>query len=66
MHVTILKKNNALLVESFIGRNESFIREANNVNITDGYGQNALFTAVQRVPVSLRKYDSVALLIEKL
>ena len=65
MHVTILKKNNALLVESFIRRNESFIREANNVNITDGYGQNALFTAVQRVPVSLRKYDSVALLIEK-
>tara|TARA_Y100000588_G_C14182750_1_gene894410 strand:- start:545 stop:1471 length:927 start_codon:yes stop_codon:yes gene_type:complete len=65
MHVAILKKNNALLVESFILRNEPFIRDANNVNTTDEYGQNALFTAVQRVPVNLRKYDSVALLIEK-
>ena len=65
MHVAILKKNNALLVESFILRNEPFIRDANNVNTTDEYGQNALFTAVQRVPVNLRKYDAVALLIEK-
>ena len=65
MHIAILKKNNALLVESFILRNPPFIREATNVNITDGYGQNALFTAVQRVPASLRKYDSIALLIEK-
>ena len=51
--------------ESFILRDESFIREAENVNITDDYGQNALFTAVQRAPVNLRKYDAVALLIEK-
>ena len=65
MHVSILKKNNALLVESFILRDESFVREAENVNITDDYGQNALFTAVQRAPVNLRKYDAVDLFIEK-
>ena len=65
MHVSILKRNKALLVESFILRNESFIRDADNINITDDYGQNALFTAVQRAPVNLRKYDAVALLIAK-
>ena len=65
MHVTIVKKNNALLVESFILRNEPFLRDAKDVNHTDEYGQNALFTAVQRTPVNLRKYDAVALLVEK-
>ena len=52
-------------MESFILRDESFILDADNINITDDYGQNALFTAVQRAPVDLRKYDAVALLIEK-
>ena len=65
MHVTIVKKNNALLVESFILRNEPFLRDVKDVNNTDEYGQNALFTAVQRTPVNLRKYDAVALLVEK-
>ena len=65
VHVSTLEKNNALLVESFILRDESFIREAENINITDDYGQNALFTAVQRAPVNLRKYDAVGLLVEK-
>ena len=65
MHVTIVKKNKALLVESFILRNEKFLQDAEDVNITDQYGQNALFTAVQRAPVNLRRYDATALLIEK-
>jgi len=65
MHATIVKKNHALLVESFILRNEPFLRDAKDVNNTDEYGQNALFTAVQRTPVNLRKYDAVALLVEK-
>jgi ankyrin repeat protein len=52
-------------VESFILRNEPFLRDAKDVNHTDEYGQNALFTAVQRTPVNLRKYDAVALLVEK-
>ncbi|MDG1891960.1 MAG: acyltransferase family protein [Verrucomicrobiota bacterium] len=65
MHTTIVKKNHALLVESFILRNESFLKNAENVNITDAYGQNALFSAVQRAPSIMRKYDAVALLIEK-
>ena len=65
MHVNIVKKNNALLVESFILRNEPFLRDVKDVNNTDEYGQNALFTAVQRTPVNLRKYDAVALLVEK-
>jgi glucan biosynthesis protein C len=65
MHTSIVKKNHALLVESFILRNEPFLRDAKDVNNTDEYGQNALFTAVQRTPVNLRKYDAVALLVEK-
>lgn len=65
LHVTIVKKNKAILVESFILRDEPFIRDTKNVNITDEYGQNALFTAVQRNPAKLRKYDAVGLLIEK-
>ena len=65
MHVTIVKQNKALLVESFILRNKKFLQDAADVNITDQYGQNALFTAVQRAPVNLRRYDATALLIEK-
>ncbi len=65
MHVTIVKKNKALRVKSFILRDEPFIRDTKNVNVTDEYGQNALFTAVQRNPAKLRKYDAVGLLIEK-
>ena len=64
MHVSILKKNNALLVESFILRDESFVREAENVNITDDYGQNALSPPFSKL-VNLRKYDAVDLFIEK-
>ena len=48
MHLSLGRKNVGLLVESSILRNQPFLREARNVNVMEGYRQNALFTGVQR------------------
>jgi hypothetical protein len=65
IHVTLVSKRISPLVEAYVQRDESFLREYEEINHTNGYGQNALHLAVKRVPSKLRMYDSLSLLLEK-
>lgn len=65
IHITLVSKRIAPLVEAYVLRDESFLRNYEEINHTNGYGQNALHIAVGRVPEKTRRYDSVSVLLEK-
>ena len=65
VQVTVVSKRIAPLVEAYIQRDESFLRDYKEINHTNGYGENALYFAVKRVPTNMRLYDSVSVLLEK-
>ncbi|HAH97850.1 MAG TPA: hypothetical protein DCO70_00845 [Verrucomicrobiales bacterium] len=65
IHVATVSKRISPMVEAYIQRDESFLRNFEEINHTNGFGQNALHIAVKRVPVKHRLYDSVSVLLER-
>ena len=65
IHITVVSKRISPLVEAYIQRDESFLRDYEEINHTNGHGENALHIAVKRMPTNMRLYDSVSVLLEK-